>query len=212
MSWHYTSAGQQVGPVEEAKLQELFQEGAVGPETLVWRAGMDGWKPYSVVFMGAQPSVQYGGFWIRVVAAIIDAIILSIAGWIVQAPLMLAMGGPAILQTPNFGPGDRPSPEMIASIMGMVGLSSIINLVLTGVYHVLFVALKGATPGKMAVGLKVVRADRQPLGMGLALGRWVASWISCITLFIGFIIAAFDAQKRTLHDHICGTRVVRTRA
>jgi uncharacterized RDD family membrane protein YckC len=69
--------------------------------------------------------------------------------------------------------------------------------------------MNGATPGKMALGMKVIRADGQPLSVGLSLGRWAASWVSCLTLFIGYIIAAFDAQKRTLHDHICDTRVVR---
>jgi uncharacterized RDD family membrane protein YckC len=42
-----------------------------------------------------------------------------------------------------------------------------------------------------------------------ALGRHFAKWISTMILAIGFIMAAFDDQKRTLHDRICETRVVR---
>jgi uncharacterized RDD family membrane protein YckC len=42
-------------------------------------------------------------------------------------------------------------------------------------------------------------------------GRFFAKILSAMMLWIGFIIAAFDREKRALHDHICGTRVVYTR-
>ena len=45
----------------------------------------------------------------------------------------------------------------------------------------------------------------------MAVGRYFAKFLSSITLCIGFIIAAFESEKRSLHDHICGTRVVYTR-
>ena len=40
-----------------------------------------------------------------------------------------------------------------------------------------------------------------------AIGRHFSEWLSSI-LFIGYIMAAFDEEKRALHDRICGTRVV----
>ena len=63
----------------------------------------------------------------------------------------------------------------------------------------------------MALGLKVIRADGGPISVGLAVGRYFAKILSALTLWIGFIIAGFDREKRTLHDHICGTRVIYTR-
>lgn len=51
MNWFYTTRDRtQTGPVDEATLASLFQSGAITSETLVWREGMDGWQPYSVVF------------------------------------------------------------------------------------------------------------------------------------------------------------------
>lgn len=212
MNWHYMSAGQQMGPVDEAALHELFRSGTVRPDSLVWRAGMDGWKSYASVFQAAPPTERYGGFWIRVVASILDVIIVGVASSIIRLPLFLMMGRSVLpaVTNPDFAnnPNFLASPEFSA-IMGMVGLSWAIGIAIDAAYNTIFVGLRGATPGKMALGLKIVRADGEPLGMGLALGRWAATWVSRITLCIGYIIAAFDAQKRTLHDHICGTRVVR---
>ena len=68
----------------------------------------------------------------------------------------------------------------------------------------------GATPGKMAWGLKVIRADGGTVSYGRAFGRFWAQLLSGLLLGIGFIMVAFDDEKRALHDHICDTRVIRT--
>jgi uncharacterized RDD family membrane protein YckC len=61
----------------------------------------------------------------------------------------------------------------------------------------------------MALNLKVIRAsDGQNPSVGMAIGRYFAYWLDAITLTIGYIIAAFDSEKRALHDYICGTRVI----
>ena len=46
---------------------------------------------------------------------------------------------------------------------------------------------------------------------GRAVGRYFAQWLSAFILYIGYIIAGFDSEKRALHDHICDTRVIYTR-
>jgi uncharacterized RDD family membrane protein YckC len=76
-------------------------------------------------------------------------------------------------------------------------------------YETFFVARLGATPGKMALGLKVVRPDGGPVGLGRAFGRYFAKFLSMIILGIGYIMVGFDSEKRGLHDMICGTRVVK---
>jgi uncharacterized RDD family membrane protein YckC len=73
---------------------------------------------------------------------------------------------------------------------------------------VYFVARRGATPGKMALGLRVVRTDGSKVSTGVAVGRFFADWLSQITLAVGYVIAAFDGEKRALHDRICETRVI----
>ena len=69
---------------------------------------------------------------------------------------------------------------------------------------------KGATPGKMLTGLRVVRADTfEPLGWGRALGRYLAYNLSFLTCGLGFAWAGWDARKQSLHDRVAGTVVVR---
>jgi uncharacterized RDD family membrane protein YckC len=61
----------------------------------------------------------------------------------------------------------------------------------------------------MACNIKVVVEDGSRLTYMRAFGRHFAKWLSSMILAIGFIMAAFDDQRRTLHDRICETRVVR---
>ena len=207
MNWYYASGGQQLGPVDEAKLKELAQTGVINAETLVWREGLDGWKPYSMAVGGAPPMQRYGGFWIRFVARFIDGLILGVASYLVFIPFGLTIGGIGLSL------GDNPTPEqamavlpaLFGGIAAMILLSTAIHIV----YEVYFLTTRGATPGKMAVGLKVIRADGGTISSGLAVGRYFAYILSGLTLYIGFIIAGFDSQKRSLHDHICSTRVIR---
>ncbi len=75
-------------------------------------------------------------------------------------------------------------------------------------YQIFFLGKYGATPGKMACSIKVVTADGGRIGYGRATGRFFSELLSGIICYIGYIIVAFDGQKRALHDHICNTRVV----
>jgi uncharacterized RDD family membrane protein YckC len=133
--------------------------------------------------------MEYAGFWIRFVAVIIDSIILAV----VQSCILL-------LLRPSFS-----APEMLAAS----GLYILISLVVSAAYEGFLIGQYGATPGKMALGLKVVRADGSPVSIGLAFGRYFAKMLSGFILLIGYIMAAFDVQKRALHDMICDTRVIR---
>jgi uncharacterized RDD family membrane protein YckC len=69
----------------------------------------------------------------------------------------------------------------------------------------------GATPGKMALGLKIVRPDGGPISAGRAVGRYFAEILSALTLMIGYMMAGWDSEKRALHDRIADTRVIKTR-
>ena len=97
-----------------------------------------------------------------------------------------------------------------------VGLirATLINTLINGIYEVAFLAQMGATPGKAAFGMKVVRPDGRPIGVGRAIGRYFSKlgegWIILIG-WCGYLLAGIDSQKRALHDMICDTRVIRTR-
>jgi uncharacterized RDD family membrane protein YckC len=152
---------------------------------------------------------HFGGFWIRFLALIIDGIVLFVVGMIIRIPLGLAIGGVGL------GLSRNPDPSQILTalpaIMSLAGLSFLLQMGVSLGYEVYFLTTRGATPGKMALGLKVIRADGAGISAGLAAGRFFAKYLSFLTLCIGFIIAAFDREKRALHDHICQTRVIAAR-
>ena len=61
------------------------------------------------------------------------------------------------------------------------------------------------------MGLKIFRPDGSKLTAGRIVGRYFATLVSTMTLLIGYIMAAFDDEKRSLHDRIADTRVIKTR-
>ncbi len=135
-------------------------------------------------------NLRYAGFWIRVVGYFLDFIVLFILSLGVGLVLGLAMAG-----------GEE---NGVAEILSMI-----IQLGIGAGYATFFHGKYGATLGKMALGLKVVMPDGSPIGYGRAFGRFLAEILSGLILGIGYVIAAFDSEKRTLHDHICNTRVIR---
>ncbi|MEW5724526.1 MAG: RDD family protein [Thermodesulfobacteriota bacterium] len=144
----------------------------------------------------ALPGVMlYAGFWIRFGAKMIDGIVL----WIVQMVFMLPLN--FILAT---GEADEsPVMAVVASALYVV-----VSLAIYILYPTLLVGKYGATLGKMACQIKIVTSGGGKVSYLRALGRAFAEWLTGLTLTIGYIIAAFDEQKRALHDHICDTRVV----
>lgn len=137
----------------------------------------------------AGDAFTYAGFWIRFAAVMIDGIIL----WVGQKLLVMGLGA-------MLGALGIVSPIMIVIVI----MQYIVNIA----YVVFFLGRFGATPGKMAVGIKVIVSNGRPIGYLRALGRYLAKILSGIIFAIGYIMAAFDDEKRALHDHICNTRVI----
>jgi uncharacterized RDD family membrane protein YckC len=215
MKWYYSDAGRQVGPIEETDLNQLVTIGTVRADTLVWHEGLASWQTLGVV-RGMHPAAaaaagrRYGGFWIRFVARVIDVILLGVINAIVRIPLML-MFGIGTMGMGGLGRGSGAGLIFGPAMIGVLGLSALIGIALGAAYEVYFLSAHGATPGKMALGLRVIRADGGPISPMLALGRHFALWLSGFILMIGYIMAGFDSEKRALHDRICETRVVYSR-
>jgi uncharacterized RDD family membrane protein YckC len=152
-------------------------------------------------------ATMYAGFWIRFLAWLIDAIILMVIGSIIQFAVL-----GSFVTIPTVQPGADPAAATaaLAGMMGMIGIAYLINLLIACTYEAGFVSSSlSATPGKLALGLKVLRPDGSRLTLGRAIGRYFGKILSGLILGIGYIIAGFDAQKRGLHDMICDTRVVK---
>jgi uncharacterized RDD family membrane protein YckC len=132
---------------------------------------------------------EYAGFWIRFCAKFVDGILMNILGRL----LGLAVAG------------------VVTDADTALYVASGIGLIIGATYTIFFVGKYGATPGKMACKLQVIRADDSPMTYGRATGRYFAELLSAFTLSIGYLMAAFDPEKRALHDRICDTRVVRKR-
>ena len=58
MTWYYALGGQQIGPVAGTEIRELFQNGKINRNTLVWREGMTDWQPLSVACPDVAPSAS----------------------------------------------------------------------------------------------------------------------------------------------------------
>jgi uncharacterized RDD family membrane protein YckC len=146
------------------------------------------------------------------VATIIDSIILAIPLGIVQALLFGAMARSMAPMAANPNPTPADVFAALGPMFGLMGLSWLISVVVGCTYETLFIVYFAATPGKMAIGLKVLRPDGSKLQVGRAVGRYFAKTLSAMILGIGYIMVAFDDQKRALHDMICDTRVIQSRA
>jgi uncharacterized RDD family membrane protein YckC len=138
----------------------------------------------------------YGGFWIRFGAWLIDWVIMAVVGFVLQMPVLIKMVAAA------------PEPASL-KLIGLQMILNVIKFMISMGYETYFVGRFGATPGKMACGLKIVMPDGSKMTYARALARFFAKIVSYLTLFIGFIMAAFDEEKRGLHDRICDTRVVK---
>jgi uncharacterized RDD family membrane protein YckC len=142
-------------------------------------------------------TMRFAGFWIRFVAFMIDSVLLGMVGF--------AMGLALRLIVPQ---GNLTPTTLTPLALGLVAVQGLLNLAVACAYEVYFISTRAATIGKQALGLKVVRADGSAIPVSLAFGRYFAKWINAFTLYIGYIIAGFDEQKRALHDRICETRVI----
>lgn len=140
-------------------------------------------------------SFRFAGFWARFCALFADWCILALG-----ARLLRLMLKPLILYVLEH--------EYTYGML-LVVLYFFSVLLLELAYFVYFYHKKGATLGKMALGIKIVNADGSDgISYGKAVGRCFAEILSGALLLIGFFMMLFDERGRTLHDRLCGTLVV----
>jgi uncharacterized RDD family membrane protein YckC len=155
------------------------------------------------VNIGAQ--TNFASFWSRLVAWLIDAVILMVAGSIIQFALM---GSMTSLRQPQSGI----TADALGSMLGMIALIFLLDMVVGCSYEAFFVSSAlAATPGKLALDMVVLRPNGARVGFGRACGRYFAKRLNMLTAGVGYLMAAFDSEKRGLHDVICDTRVIRRR-
>jgi uncharacterized RDD family membrane protein YckC len=153
------------------------------------------------------PALDYAGFWPRLAAKFLDGLVLWGPAALVQAGVVAVWFG-----------GVAPVLPELKELKDLAGAMDFLRMQLYCVpfywliaasYSMYFISKYEATPGKRLLGLRVVRADGSRVGAGRAFGRFFAERVSDLTFYAGYVMAAFDDEKRALHDCICDTRVVR---
>jgi uncharacterized RDD family membrane protein YckC len=201
--------GREYGPVDLFELRSWIGDGRVSPLTLVWNQEDGQWitaenRPELVTEIQkiAPPIVErvviVAGFLPRLVAFIVDLLIVSFIATAIAA----ALGWPEM---------KLPSEPKLAEIPGLLrGMlpEIILRLSVNFLYSVLFNARFGATPGKMALGMRILRIDGREISFGIAVGRWFAARLSELIVYVGYFMVLFRQDKRGLHDLLAGTRVV----
>ncbi|MCF7751671.1 RDD family protein [Bacillus subtilis subsp. subtilis] len=145
----------------------------------------------SAVVSGGE--VVYAGFWKRFASYFLDSIVVGV----INIPVSLIFNGIGAVS----------GNETLAVVMSLVAMVASLGVGIA-YYAGFHASAGGATLGKMAVGIKVVRGNGERLTLGRGVGRYFGFILSSLTLMIGFIMAAFTERKQALHDMICDTVVV----
>jgi uncharacterized RDD family membrane protein YckC len=98
----------------------------------------------------------------------------------------------------------------VGSVAGtVIVFSSMISLILTFLYYCLLTHYKGATYGKMFMGIEVRSVDNQRLSLSKVIIReTIGKIVSSIIFCIGYIMVAFTEKKQGLHDLMASSVVV----
>lgn len=232
MEWYYVENGERVGPVTEEQLQQLVLGLQITGETLVWNPAMANWQPYGQL---ARPQVPVGAVGL---APDQESGICTECGRALPTSEMINFGErwvcadckPLFFQKLKEGASVsnsfvyagfwiRVAAKLIDGlilfalqmILAMVfrQMATLLGYPIAIAYTTYFLGRFGQTPGKMACGLRVIRADGQPVSYLRAFGRYFAEILSGIIFCIGYVMVAFDEEKRALHDRICDTRVIK---
>ena len=140
----------------------------------------------------------HAGFWRRCAALIIDGMLIGTGIAIVQ--MVIGVG------TLGSFAGSNVTAD---AIVGSTLLFFLIAFVGQWLYSALFESAPAqATPGKMALGIKVVDLAGQRISFGRASGRFFGKIISSMILDIGYMLAGWTERKQALHDMMAGTLVV----
>jgi uncharacterized RDD family membrane protein YckC len=156
---------------------------------------------------GLRPQVSYAGFWIRLAAYIVDAMILAasiaVVGGTIGIVVQIALYG----VTGEGGSGAGSSSDITVSPIADT-LFWFFAFAVTAGYFVYFWSI-GGTLGMKLFSLRVVDANTgQPVGIGRAILRLVGFVISAMLCYFGLVAAAFDARKQGWHDKIASSVVL----
>jgi uncharacterized RDD family membrane protein YckC len=151
---------------------------------------------------------ELSGFWRRLVALIIDQIVVGVVGGIIGFLVVLPFGG-FTFNNNSFQTGSGLWVGLIVFVFGLL-------------YYGYLWSSRGQTLGYMALGMRLVRTGGGSVGFGRSVGRAAAmlitlgsgpfsflSWGLWIVALVSAFMVGLSARKMAIHDHIVDTQVVR---
>jgi uncharacterized RDD family membrane protein YckC len=155
------------------------------------------------------PRAEYGGFWLRFLACLIDGVVISLGILVVAIPLIFLTGLGTYLS--QIHPEEEVGDAGFGLIMGVIFLIAAVSLAVTWLYHAWMESSEWqATLGKQALGLVVTDMEGRRVSFGRATGRHFGKIVTnMLPVFIGYIMAGFTERKQALHDMIAGCLVLR---
>lgn len=143
--------------------------------------------------MTEEKEIKYAGFWIRVLAVIIDSIIIGIVFY----PILHAMFPTRTIMMSEFDSSYVNDPAS--------GVRSVVLMI----YSILMLHYYDATIGKRMLGLKVTSVDgKKPAVLDIVIRETIGKFLSAIVFGIGFITVGVDPKKQGWHDKLAKTVVV----
>jgi uncharacterized RDD family membrane protein YckC len=149
---------------------------------------------------------HYAGFISRLIAFVIDILIVSITIGILLGTVVLILN----FFNFDFNTLTADATNLNNFIRGFLvfftgfGFTFTVNLI----YDVFFWMVTGKTIGKMVMGLRVIGPKGARITFGRALRRYVGYWISALPLFLGYFWVLINDDRHAWHDMIGGTSVI----
>jgi uncharacterized RDD family membrane protein YckC len=170
---------------------------------------------YSTPYQAAAPALEYVGVMRRFFALLIDAIILGISRNLILFGIN-AMGLHASVNaTTTQGDAAHMFKYWLTHLDTYGVLQIVIVTIIPFVYFIIMEAALGATIGKMALGIRVVKLDGSPISWGASIVRNLLRIIDYIPYGIPYLLGAIliwtSSRKQRLGDRVAQTVVVRRR-
>jgi uncharacterized RDD family membrane protein YckC len=163
-----------------------------------------GYAPPTQPYPQPAPGGQYAGFGTRLVAYLIDGLILGIP----FAIIVVLLGGVAAATVGSTV--DSSGQVNGAAVAGGLGLFFLVylGLVVVQILYFIYFWSRGGTIGQRILHLRVVDATTGGnITMGKAFLRYLGIVISAMPCYLGLLWAIWDPRKQGWHDKIAGTVV-----
>jgi len=151
---------------------------------------------------------EYAGFWLRVVAFIIDAIVLSVVYLLLIIPIYNFFAPDLVYESVGRGLAVE-EPDILNGWLVLDFSQVILAVTAIGYYTFMEASHHQASLGKMAMDLKVTDAEGGRLTFSRAVLRNISKLLSSLLLMVGHVAAAFTKRKQALHDLIADALVMK---